>query len=88
MGTTMWPYHARALIHAPAETVAGRTNGLLEPIDEHTCALTLAGDSLGVIAVILGLLDVDFDVIQPPELIHYLAGLANRYQRAARLPKS
>jgi predicted DNA-binding transcriptional regulator YafY len=88
MGTTMWPYQARVLVHAPAETVAGRTNGLLEPIDEHTCALTLAGDSLGVIAIILGLLDVDFDVIQPPQLIHYIAELANRYQRAAHPPES
>jgi hypothetical protein len=48
--------------------------------------LTLAGDSLGVIVVILGLLDVDFDVIEPPELIEYVARLADRYTRAALPP--
>jgi hypothetical protein len=37
-----------------------------------------------VIAVIRGLLDVDFDVIQPPELIHYLPGLVNRALRPRR----
>ncbi|MCW2918249.1 MAG: DNA-binding transcriptional regulator [Actinomycetia bacterium] len=83
MGTTMWPYQARVRVHAPAEVVAGRTNGLLETIDEHSCVLTLAGDSLGVIVVILGLLDVDFDVIEPPQLIDYMARLADRYRRAA-----
>jgi predicted DNA-binding transcriptional regulator YafY len=87
MGTTMWPYQARVRVHAPVEVVAGRTNGLLEAIDEHSCVLTLAGDSLGVIAVILGLLDVDFDVIEPTELIEYIARLADRYTRVA-LPSS
>jgi hypothetical protein len=86
MGTTMWPYRARIRVHAPVETVVGRTTGLLEAIDEHSCVLTLAGDSLGVIAVIVGLLDVDFDVLEPPELIEHIAGLADRYERAALPP--
>jgi predicted DNA-binding transcriptional regulator YafY len=83
MGTAMWPYQARVRVHAPAESIAGRITGLLEAIDEHSCMLTVAGDSLGVITVFLSMIDADFDVIEPPELVEHVAKLAGRYHRAA-----
>ncbi|WP_067179487.1 helix-turn-helix transcriptional regulator [Microtetraspora niveoalba] len=83
MGAEMWPCRARVRVHAPAEAVAGRISGVVEPIDDRSCALTVSGDSLRTIAVILGFLDEDFDVVEPPGLDEHLAGLAARYQRAA-----
>ncbi|MGI5488415.1 helix-turn-helix transcriptional regulator [Microtetraspora malaysiensis] len=84
MGTAMWPCRARVRVHAPAEAVAGRITGVVEPIDDRSCALTVCGDSLQTIAVILGFLDEDFDVVEPPLLTEHLARLAARYQAAAR----
>ncbi|SNS48876.1 Predicted DNA-binding transcriptional regulator YafY, contains an HTH and WYL domains [Streptosporangium subroseum] len=86
MGTAMWPYQARVRVHAPAESIADRITGLLEAIDEHSCMLTVAGDSLGVITVFLSMIDADFDVIEPPELVEHVARLADRYHRAAHPP--
>lgn len=86
MGTSMWPVQAKVLVHDSIETVKDKTNGLVEIIDEHTCTLTLGGDSLGMIALSLGLLDVDFDIIEPVQLIDHVAGLADRYHRATHSP--
>lgn len=73
-------------VHAPAESIADRITGLLEAIDERSCMLTVAGDSLGVITVFLSMIDADFDVIEPPELVEHVARLADRYHRAAHPP--
>ncbi len=39
-------------------------------------------DSAATVAVYLGLLDLDFDVTEPPELVSRLRLLAERYHRA------
>ncbi|GAC1372781.1 MAG: YafY family protein [Actinomycetota bacterium] len=83
LGIAMWPVHARIRLHAPAERIAGRTMGIVEPVDQQACFLTLGGESVPMLALIVGMLDVDFDVIEPPELIHHLRRLADRYHRAA-----
>jgi acyl carrier protein len=80
----MWPLRAVVCVHASAETLAGKTTGIIEPIDEHTSKLTLAGDSLDAIAILLGLLDADFDITEPNELRERLSKIGTRFQRAAR----
>ncbi|TMR91210.1 hypothetical protein [Nonomuraea basaltis] len=40
----MWPYEGRFLLHAPADQVAGRIPGTVEPVGEHSCLLVLRGD--------------------------------------------
>jgi predicted DNA-binding transcriptional regulator YafY len=78
-------YPARILVHAPAAVVTARINpavGVVEPIDEHSCVLATGADSVDTVAVYLGLLDVDFEVREPPELVAKLAELADRYRRA------
>ena len=83
MRSGMWPVQARILVHAPASRVAGWTMGIVEPVDSGSCVLSLGGETLHMIAVAVGLLDADFDVIEPPELAGHLRDLARRYLRAS-----
>ncbi|MCW2913133.1 MAG: Transcriptional regulator, DeoR family [Actinomycetia bacterium] len=81
-----WGYQATVTLHASAEAIAalgGRPPGRLEPVDEHTCLLHTAADSLHMLAVLIAMLDVDFTVTEPPELLCHLRTLAGRYGRAA-----
>lgn len=80
-----WRYRTRVVIHAPAETVAARLTpavGVVEPLDENTCALETGADSVETLALHLGLLDADFRVSGPPELVTHLRRLAARYHSA------
>jgi hypothetical protein len=77
-----YPHRVRVTLHAPVETMAERvppTAGVLEAIDKRTCrlytgALSLeilcAGDSCAHLAMI----DVDFELHEPPELVDESAG--------------
>lgn len=81
-----WRYRARVTVHAPADTIAERITpavGVLEAVDERTCVLDTGADSLETLAVYLGMLGVDFEVDDPPELIAYLRELSDRYRRAS-----
>ena len=78
-------FQARVTVHAPAAVVAARINpavGVVEAIDDQSCVLATGSDSVETVAVYLGLLDLDFDVSEPPELVARLRILADRYQRA------
>jgi predicted DNA-binding transcriptional regulator YafY len=83
----VWRHQARIRVHASAEAVADRVGtaaGVVTPVDEHTCLLDTGADSLEAMAVWLGMLGVDFDVAEPPELVAHLAALSDRYRRAAQ----
>jgi len=78
-------FRARVTVHAPAAVVAARVNpavGVVEAIDDRSCVLATGADSVQMAAVYLGLLNLDFDVSEPPELVARLRMLADRYQRA------
>jgi hypothetical protein len=60
----------------------------VEPVDEHTCVLETGSDNLNSLAVHLGLLDVDFTVTGPPELVEHLQRLAERYAGSTRTVRS
>jgi predicted DNA-binding transcriptional regulator YafY len=80
-------FHTRVTVHAPADVVTARINpavGVVEPIDDHSCVLVTGADRVETLAVYLGLLDLDFDVTEPPELVARLHTLADRYHRACR----
>jgi predicted DNA-binding transcriptional regulator YafY len=86
VGQATWHYRAKVLLHAPADAFA---DGLppaveLEPVDERSCIATTGADNPYLLAVYLGMLDVDFDVIDSPELAEQLRKLARRYTRATR----
>ncbi len=73
------------LVYAPAEAVTAQINpavGVVEAVDERSCVLQTGADSLGTLAVYLGLLEVDFEVTEPAELVEYVRALTARYARA------
>jgi predicted DNA-binding transcriptional regulator YafY len=78
-------FQARVTVRAPATEVAARINpaiGIVEAIDDDTCVLSTGADSVDTVAVYLGLLDLDFEVSEPPELVARVRILADRYRRA------
>jgi predicted DNA-binding transcriptional regulator YafY len=78
-----WGFRARVIVHAPAAQVSeriGRWVGTVEAIDERSCVLDAGASSPEMMALYLGLLDADFTVTDPPELVDHLCRLAERYQ--------
>ncbi|NBH08990.1 YafY family protein [Amycolatopsis sp. SID8362] len=82
MGREMWPLRARLKLFAPASELAGRVDGELTPSDAETCRLELASDSYDIVAFVVGMLDVPFEVESPPELADRLRELSARYAAA------
>jgi predicted DNA-binding transcriptional regulator YafY len=80
-----YPCHARVTLHAPVEAIAQRvppSAGVLEAIDDRSCLLNTGSHSPEAITIHLAMLDVDFQVHEPPELIDYVRRLADRLSRA------
>ncbi len=87
VGVAPYRYRARVRILAPAAEVRARTtpaSATVEPVDEQTCLLTTGAESLHALVVHLGLLDLDFEVLDPPELREAVASLGERFSAAAR----
>jgi predicted DNA-binding transcriptional regulator YafY len=84
VGSAMWRYRARVTVHAPATVVAGRLPPavLVEAVDERTCIANVGADTPQMLAVYLGMMDLDFQLDGPAELVGQLRALADRYRRA------
>jgi predicted DNA-binding transcriptional regulator YafY len=79
-----YPHRARVTLHAPVAEIAKRippAAGVLEAIDDDHCMLHTGSSSLELLAMHLGLIGVDFDVHEPPELIDHFRCLAERFGR-------
>jgi predicted DNA-binding transcriptional regulator YafY len=79
-------YDARVLLRAPAEEVSERIPdywGTVEPVSSKSCEFRTGDDDLRWLAVRIAMLPVDFEVIEPPELVEELRALASRLKRAA-----
>ncbi|MEW9554386.1 helix-turn-helix transcriptional regulator [Nonomuraea sp. NPDC050783] len=86
ISSSPYRYQARFTVHAPAEVVAGlmpATAGTIEPIDERSCALSSGANHLDELAVWVALMDIDFVVHEPPELVGRVRALAARLTGAA-----
>ncbi|WP_062429984.1 helix-turn-helix transcriptional regulator [Herbidospora daliensis] len=86
VSSAAWRWRARVVVHARADVVTERVNpavGVVEAVDEGTCVLDTGAESISSLAVHLGLLDLEFDVSEPPELIEHLRLVAERFMRAA-----
>ena len=57
--------------------------GPIVAIDEHTCQLQTGSDSPEMMAAWLGMIGVDFEIEDSPELAEQLRLLGERYIRAA-----
>jgi predicted DNA-binding transcriptional regulator YafY len=79
-----WDYRVTVRIHASAAQLAGRLPRAitLEPIDDHTCQARVGADNPALLALYLGMLGADFEVVDAPELRTYLRDLGRRYLRA------
>jgi predicted DNA-binding transcriptional regulator YafY len=76
--------HARAVVHAPAAVITERVpRGIVvEPIDDNTCAVDATANTIEMLALYLGMMDADFTVTEPPELLARLSRLAERFSNA------
>jgi hypothetical protein len=57
--------------------------GTVEAETQDTCLLTTGSNSLDAIAVHLAFLGLDFDVLEPPELVDHVAAVAARLTQAS-----
>jgi predicted DNA-binding transcriptional regulator YafY len=77
---------ARVILHAPADQVAPRVPqyfGTIEPIDDRRCLLHTSSDWLDGLAVYIANVGVEFEIVDPPELIDRVRRLAGRFARAS-----
>lgn len=76
---------ARVVVEAPAAVIAARVPADIpvEAIDDGRCVVHAYGSSIGVLACYLGLLEADFTVVEPAELVDQLTVLGARYALAA-----
>ncbi|GAA1294753.1 hypothetical protein Psi02_62000 [Planotetraspora silvatica] len=84
LGQASWRFRARVTVHAPAEVIAERLPPAVtvEAVDDHTCVITAGSDTPHMLALYLGVLDADFEVTEPPELVEHIRRLGERYSRA------
>jgi len=78
----------RLIVHASAADVAARmgswSEGSIEAMAPDRCLVQLGGRSVEDIAFWIGILDVDFEVVDSPELAAAVRRVADRYARATR----
>jgi predicted DNA-binding transcriptional regulator YafY len=84
VGEATWRYRARVIVHAPAPYVRGRLPVPMdvEPLDEDRCVFEPGSDDPETLALYLGMLDADFEVVHSTELMDALRKLTGRFQRA------
>ncbi|GAB3419564.1 helix-turn-helix transcriptional regulator [Flindersiella endophytica] len=84
VGEATWRYRAKVIVHAPADHVRARIPIPVdvEPLADDRCAFEPGSDHPQLLALYLGMLDADFEIVDAPELVDELGKLVNRYQRA------
>jgi predicted DNA-binding transcriptional regulator YafY len=84
-GTATWRYRARIRIHAPpdqARAMLPLAVSVSADGPDH-CIIEVGSDTPHQLALYIGLLDADFEILDPPDLAGAFIRLADRYQRAA-----
>jgi predicted DNA-binding transcriptional regulator YafY len=80
-------FDARVVLHVPADRIKSRVPahwGTLTPVDDERCEFRTGDDDLGWLALRIAMLGVDFEVLEPPELVEHLRALGARLSRATR----
>jgi hypothetical protein len=75
---------ARVVVKAPAAEITERVpRGIaVEPIDDNTCAVHVTANSVEMMALYIGMMDAEFTVTEPPELVARLSKLSERFSSA------
>jgi predicted DNA-binding transcriptional regulator YafY len=87
VSTISWRYRTTVTVHAPAAGLAEKlpaSAGVVEAVDDTTSLLHTGADSLDTLAVYLGMLEADFELTDPPELVDRVRTLGARYAQAVR----
>ena len=82
-------YRMRIRLKGSLEELARRIPrwcGVLEVLDEESCALSTGADSIEVLAAQVVLTGADFDILEAPEFVPELREIAARLERATRDP--
>ncbi len=84
IGEATWRYRARVVVHAPAAHVRARLPIPLEvrSLGRDRCTFEPGSDHPEMLALYLGMLGADFEIVDSPELVDALRELAERYRRA------
>ena len=84
-GTATWRYRGRIRIHAPLDQVRALLPLAVDVAADgpDRCIIEAGSDTPHQLALYVGLLDIDFDILEPPGLADAFIRLAERYQRAA-----
>jgi predicted DNA-binding transcriptional regulator YafY len=84
LGAATWRYRAKVLVKAPAEELLQRLPPGVDVVEvtDKGCVVAVGSDTPHMLAVYIGLVDADFVVTEPPELVAELKKLADRYTRA------
>jgi hypothetical protein len=84
LDAALFRYRARVIVHAPAQVISPRVpqSVLVEALDDRTCTVHAGADTPHQLALHLLMLDTDFEVDGPPELIEALHTLAVRLTSA------
>lgn len=83
--TAAWPAQVRARLHAGTDVVAprmGRDDGVLTAEGPDSCVVEAGGPSLHYLAGFLVGLDVDLEVLDPPEMLPVLREIGQRLRTA------
>ncbi len=86
VSTSGYAFRARLVLHAPFEEIAARVSpaaGTLARLDGGRCVLETGAHSLETLAFWAAFSGVEFEVLEPPELVEHLRRLAARLDRAA-----
>ncbi|HEV7650191.1 MAG TPA: WYL domain-containing protein [Actinophytocola sp.] len=87
LGTATWRFRATVRVFAPPGELARRLPPGIELLETSadSCVVAVGSDTPQMLAVYIGLLDADFEVTGPPELLAQFEILAARYARAATM---
>jgi predicted DNA-binding transcriptional regulator YafY len=85
LGTATWRFRATVRVFAPPDELARRLPPGVELLSSTPgeCLVAVGSDTPQMLAVYIGLMDADFEVTGPPELLEQFGILAARYARAA-----
>jgi predicted DNA-binding transcriptional regulator YafY len=80
-----YPHRAELILHAPAEQVSARVSpaaALVERLDAKRCRISVGAHSLASLAAWTMTFGVDFEIIDPPELVDAFLAIRQRLDRA------
>jgi predicted DNA-binding transcriptional regulator YafY len=79
-------HRARVTVHRPAREITGWLPDAVavEAVNDETCVVHAGADTPHLLAAHIAMLDADFEVTEPPELVEALKALAGRCRNAVR----